>query len=119
MINTSPNRAYLALCLQHSVQIQPKAGLQVRPERYANTRTAFTNEDLIAEGDRVVSRFTIRGTHKGVLMGIAPTNKPVTVTGIVIYRIVDGKVVEQWENINFLGMMQQLGVFPPPGKAEK
>jgi len=53
-----------------------------------------TAEDMIAEGDRVVCRFTSHGTHKGMLGGIAPTNKQIEVTGIAIYRIVDGKVVE-------------------------
>ena len=71
-----------------------------------------TVEDLFAEGDRVVSRFTARGTHKGDLMGIAPTGKQVTQAGIVIARWVDGKEVEAWESLDLLGMMQQLGVVP-------
>lgn len=71
-------------------------------------------EDLIAEGDKVVCRFTIQGTHNGVLMGIPPTGKPFRMTGMVIYRIADGKVIEQWENMDSLGMMQQLGVLPSP-----
>ena len=69
-------------------------------------------EDLIAEGDKVVTRFTARGTHKGDLMGIAPTGKQGTVTGISISRIVNGKVVEDWTEEDMLGMMQQLGVVP-------
>jgi len=78
----------------------------------------ITAEDFIAEGDKVVCRFTIKGTHNGVLMGIPPTGKPFTMTGIVIYRIVDGKVIEHWENMDFLGMMQQIGVLPSPGQGK-
>jgi len=74
-----------------------------------------TVEDMVAEGDKVVSRFTGRGTHKGEFMGIAPTGKQTTVGGIVIARWVGGKEVETWEIIDMLSMMQQLGVVPPMG----
>ena len=74
-----------------------------------------TIEDMIAEGDKVVQRFTARGTHKGEFMGIPPTGKQVTVTGIAIDRIAGNKIVENWANMDMLGMMQQLGVVPPPG----
>jgi len=70
----------------------------------------FTVEDLIAEGDRVVARHTFRGTHTGDLMGIPPTGKQVSGTGIQITRIANGKAVEQWFNGDDLGLMQQLGV---------
>jgi len=72
-------------------------------------------EDLIAEGDKVVVRSTFRGTHKGDLMGIAPTGKQVTMPLILIYRIADDKIVEHWMQADALGMMQQLGVIPPMG----
>jgi steroid delta-isomerase-like uncharacterized protein len=75
----------------------------------------FTIEDQFAEGDRVVVRWTARGTHKGELMGIPATGKPVVVTGIDIYHIHSGKAVESWANWDALGMMQQLGVIPPMG----
>jgi steroid delta-isomerase-like uncharacterized protein len=78
--------------------------------------THFTIEDQIAEGDTVVTRWTARGTHKGPLMGIPPTGKQVTVTGISIGRVVNGKTVEGWSNYDTLGMMQQLGVVPAPGQ---
>ena len=74
-----------------------------------------TIEDMIAEGDKVVQRFTARGTHKGEFMGIPPTGKQVTITGIAIDRIAGGKIVENWVNMDMLGMMVQLGVVPPPG----
>lgn len=75
-----------------------------------------TIEDLIAEGDKVVVRMTFTGTHKGESMGIAPTGKRVTSWGIEINRIVGGKYVERWEAFDMLGIMQQLGVVPPPGQ---
>lgn len=77
--------------------------------------TRMTVEDQFAEGDRVVARWTGRGTHTGELMGIPPTGKQVTVTGIDIYRVVGGKVVEHWGEFDQMGMMQQIGVVPPPG----
>ena len=72
----------------------------------------FTVEDQIAEGDRVASRYTFRGTHQGDLMGIAPTGKQVTVTGMIINRIVNGQSEEGWLNFDALGMLQQLGAIP-------
>jgi predicted ester cyclase len=76
----------------------------------------FTVEDLIAEGDKVVARITTRGTQQGAFMGIPPTGKQVTVTAIDINRIVGGKFVEHWLNIDTLGLLQQLGVVPAPGQ---
>ncbi len=70
----------------------------------------LTVEDQIAEGDRVVTRWTARGTHRGDLPGIAATGKPVTVTGITISRIAGGKIAEEWQDWDGLGMLQQLGV---------
>jgi steroid delta-isomerase-like uncharacterized protein len=84
------------------------------------SRTAFpdlqvTIEDQIAEGDRVVTRWTVRGTHNGPFAGMPATGKPVTVTAIHIHRIHEGKIAELWEQINLLGLLQQLGVVPPVG----
>lgn len=72
----------------------------------------LTAEDMIAEGDRVVARLTFRGTHRSELMGIPPTGKQATTTGIQIVRIANGKIVENWINLDTLGMLQQLGVIP-------
>ncbi|GAC1392988.1 MAG: ester cyclase [Ktedonobacteraceae bacterium] len=77
----------------------------------------FTVEDMIAEGDRVVVRHTFRGTHKDDLMGIAPTGKLITTTGITITRFANGKGVELWGNSDDLGLLQQLGVIPVPEQA--
>jgi steroid delta-isomerase-like uncharacterized protein len=76
-----------------------------------------TIEDQIAEGDKVATRWTIRGTHQGEFRGIAPTGKQITVTGIGIFRFSEGKVVESWDNFDQLGMMQQLDAIPQPGQA--
>ncbi|WIG61123.1 MAG: hypothetical protein OJF49_003871 [Ktedonobacterales bacterium] len=75
----------------------------------------YTVEDLIAEGDKVVARLTTRGTHQGVFLGIPPTGKQVMTTGIEIYRMASGKIVEHWNNYDDLGLFQQLGAFPPMG----
>jgi steroid delta-isomerase-like uncharacterized protein len=80
-------------------------------------RTAFpdleyTLENLIAEGEYVVERWSCRGTHRGELFGIAPTGKQISSTGIIIHRIHAGKIVEVTEVADGLGLMQQLGVVP-------
>ena len=72
----------------------------------------FTIEEQIAEGAYVTTRWSAKGTHEGDLMGIAPTGKQGTVTGISIDRIVDGRLVESWTNWDTLGLLQQLGVVP-------
>ena len=79
----------------------------------------FTIEDQIAEGDKVVNRWTYTATHKGELMGISPTGVQVTVTGITIGRYAGGKVLEIWVNSDALGLMQQLGVVPPMGQGKE
>ena len=75
----------------------------------------LTFEDQIAEGDRVVTRWSSEFTHTGDLFGVPATGKRVKQSGIMIYRIRGGKVVEQWAEANMLGLMQQLGAVPPPG----
>jgi predicted ester cyclase len=72
----------------------------------------YTVEDLIAEGDKVVSRFTARATHQGEFMGIPATGKVVTYTGIYISRFAGGKCVEDWFSGDMLGLFQQLGAIP-------
>ncbi len=75
-----------------------------------------TVEDVIAEGEKVVTRWTIRGTHRGELMGIAPTDEQVEIEGITIHRIEGGKIAEEWERYDNLGIMQQLGAIPEVGQ---
>ncbi len=76
-----------------------------------------TVEDQVAEGDRVVTRWRARGTHQAELMGIPPSGNQVDIDGITIDRIVDGQIVESWDNWDALGMMQQLGALPTAGAA--
>ena len=78
----------------------------------------ITIEDQLAAGDLVATRWTARGTQTGELMGIPPTGKQVTVTGIAISRVKNGKVVEEWSNWDTLGMLQQLGVVPQMAAAQ-
>jgi steroid delta-isomerase-like uncharacterized protein len=76
----------------------------------------FDLEDFIAEGDQVVVRWTSTGTHKGELMGIPPTGKQFSATGIEIYRFESGKIVEHWLASDQLGLLQQLGIVPAPAQ---
>lgn len=92
-------------------------GIKGINEVITTCRAAFehlnvTVEDLTAEGDNVVARFTAHGIHKGSFMGLSATGKPITMTGIEIFRIKDGKIVELWAEANLLGLMQQLGISP-------
>jgi predicted ester cyclase len=77
---------------------------------YSDAR--ITVDEQIAEGDKVATRWTGRGTHDGDLMGVAPTGKKVTVSGLTLSRIANGKVVEDYTNWDTFGMMQKLGVVP-------
>ena len=85
-------------------------------------RTAFPDleiqaEDLIADGDKVAARVVIRGTQHGDFQGIPATGKQVTVTGIELFRIANGKIAERWAEVDRLSMLQQLGAIPTPGQA--
>ena len=81
-------------------------------------RTAFpdlhcTIEDMVAEEEKVVSRFTLRGTHLGDMMGIPPTGKKAEIVGIVMSRLAGGNEIEAWRSYDTLAMYQQLGISPP------
>ena len=98
-----------------------KESYEEQKQKSAIYRKAFPDghqkiEDMVAEGDKVAFRWTFTGTHTGELMGIPPTGVQVKMTGITIYRITNGKVVEGWLNSDRLGVMQQLGVIPPIGQ---
>jgi steroid delta-isomerase-like uncharacterized protein len=82
-------------------------------------RTAFpdykiTVQDQVAEGECVATRWTLRGTHQGAFQGIPPTGETVSATGMTIFRIADGKLIEGWNNPGLLAIMQQLGAVPAP-----
>jgi steroid delta-isomerase-like uncharacterized protein len=73
-----------------------------------------TLEEAVVQGDRLAYRWTFRGTHDGHLLGIAPTGKNVEIWGVTFLRFENGKVTEQWNGWDMLGLMQQLGVAPEP-----
>ena len=74
----------------------------------------FTIEDEIAEGDRVVVRWTNSGTHVGEFLGVPATNRPFSIAGIDIYRVQDGKLAEHWHVVDMYAQLIQLGLLPAP-----
>ena len=93
----------------------PLRGPEAFKEFHAKFRGAFPDivvrvEDMVAEGDKVAARCSVRGKHSGDSLGFAATNMPVEFTGISIVRIRNGKIVEGWNNFDFMKMNQQLGV---------
>ncbi len=98
-------------------------GPESEKKRVTLYRTAFpdlrlTIEDIIAEGETVMARWSCRGTHKGALSGIAPTGKQITISGITVGRLANGKIAESYVSWDALGLMQQLGVIPELAKAK-
>jgi len=96
---------------------EPLRGPDGFKENVATYRGAYSDaritvDEQIAEGDKVATRWTGRGTHDGDLMGVSPTGKKVTVSGLTFSRIANGKVVEDYTNWDTFGMMQKLGVVP-------
>ena len=75
----------------------------------------YTVEDQIAEGDKVVTRYTVSGTHQGEFFGVAPTGEQIKMSGISIDRFEGGKMVEEWPEYDLLGVMRQLGAVPASG----
>jgi steroid delta-isomerase-like uncharacterized protein len=74
-----------------------------------------TVDELVAEGDKVVWRWSAEGTHQGPLMGIPASGKRVTFSGITIDRLVGGRIAERWNQMDALGLLQQVGAIPAPG----
>jgi steroid delta-isomerase-like uncharacterized protein len=96
---------------------EPIVGLAANKEFNASLFRGFpdirhTIEDMISEGDKVVYRTTLKGTHTGEFMGIPPTGKAVAIDDFTLLRIVEGKIVEWWYGCNLLAVMQQLGLMP-------
>ncbi len=77
----------------------------------------ITIDQMIAEGDTVVGRFTLRGTQQGEFNGIPPTQKQIAFTATETFRLQGDRIAEQWVSMDALGMLQQLGVIPTPGQA--
>ena len=97
-----------------------RAGFRELVTMYRNAfpDVKLTIDEQIAEGDKVVTRWSATGTHRGELFGTAPTGKQVRVQGIIVSRIANGKVVEETEVYDALGMLRQLGAIPAAvGKA--
>ena len=92
-------------------------GLEGRRLFYSAFLSAFSDlqvqiEDVFSEGDKLVTRWSAQGTHDGELMGIPPTARKVSTSGIAIDRFENGQSVEHWEVFDQVGLMQQLGVIP-------
>ena len=89
-------------------------------QRFVDNANSFmadlesTIEEMIAEGDKVVVRGTMSGIHKGTYNGIAPTGRRWRQAGVLIYRLADGKIVDEWVTTNWYSIFKQLGAFPPP-----
>jgi steroid delta-isomerase-like uncharacterized protein len=82
-------------------------------------RSAFpdlhcTVEDEICEGDKVAAHWTMRGTHIGLLLGNPPTNRQIRIQGMLFARTENGRIAECWTMVDQMGMLQQLGIVPPP-----
>ncbi len=97
------------------------SGLEGVKQYFSSLHTAFPDvqmnvDYMVAEGDKVVARVSVSGTHQGEFLGIDPTGNHVAITGIDVLRIVDGKIVEHWGNFDDLGMLQQLGVIEQPSE---
>jgi steroid delta-isomerase-like uncharacterized protein len=96
-------------------------GIQGLKQRATMLRTAlaprFSLEDVIAEGDRVVVRWRNEGTHVGDFAGIPATGRSYAIDGIDVYRVHDGMLIEHWDVVDQLTMLQQLGVIPVPQEA--
>ena len=115
------DESYATSIVQHSATGEDIRGLKDYKQLFTEFYNAFpdahfTIDDMVVEGDKVAVRFTLTGTHKGEYMGIHPTNKKVTGWGIFIDRIAGGKVVEEWQIFDMLGLMRQLGLVPTPKK---
>ena len=93
---------------------EPLRGTEAFKPFFRNFRTAFPDiqvivEDVITEGDKVAARCTVRGKHQSDSLGFAATHRPMEISGMCITRIRDGKIVEAWNNFDFMSMFQQLG----------
>ena len=74
----------------------------------------WTLEEMIAEGDKVAARFTMRGTHSGTFLGVPPTGKAIAVQAMNIYRLREGQFIEEHGQPDMLGLLQQIGAVPTP-----
>lgn len=117
------SKGNIAICdelVANNVQIHDPAGVNQKPglagmkEREAMYRRAFPNlkvkiDEIMVADDKVIVRYTGHGTHKGEYEGMRPTNKEFRVTGIAIYKLVNGKISEMWVSWDRLGLLEQIG----------
>ena len=108
----------------HALQAPNISGSSIGPAAYKRNVSLFlagypdlrlTIQDIISEKEKVVACWTMSGTHKGDYMGVPATNKKVSVDGITIHHIANGKIMDSCSNWDALGMMQQLGAVPALG----
>ncbi|MGB9175559.1 MAG: ester cyclase [Methanoregula sp.] len=95
----------------HTPLPTPGPGIEEMNNVITTCRAAFhglyvTIDDIMADGDKVIARFTARGTHNGDFMGVSPTGKAITLTAIEIFRVREGKIAELWGEVNLMGLMQ-------------
>ena len=115
LMSKAIDAAYAPDALIHTPMPVQATGSQAIKEVFATLRRAYPDlhiaiEDLIEEGDKVVARQTVTGTHQGEYMGLPPTGKSVTYNEIFIFRFVNGRVAETWGVADVLSLMKQLGV---------
>lgn len=112
----------------HAVQLFEAADSGVGPEAYVQNVVQFVRAfpdlkftilDMVAEKEKVVAYWNIAGTHKGEFRGITPTGKKVSVDGITIIQLADGKIMDSYVSLDMWSMMQQLGVVPAMGQPQK
>ncbi len=108
--------------VNHDPSLPPMQGLEGAKQLVTLFHSAFPDlhveiEDMLAEGDKVACRFHFGGTNRGSFQGMPPTGKSAVVTGTGIFRILGGKLTDNWVNFDALGLMQQLGVVPTPGQS--
>ena len=98
----------------HPEEVRGREGLQAMVQGYRDALSGLrvTIDQQFTEGDYVATRFTISGTHDGDLMGTPPTGKPVAFTGITISRCEGGRIAEEWEITDAVGLLRQVGAIP-------
>ena len=121
-INTASEKLAVELISQNAVfhvpgRTEPLQGPAGYLEIIGMMRSGFpdiqwTLEEMIAEGDKVAGRFTMRGTHKGMFFGVPPTGKKITVSAMNFYRLSGGQFVEERGQPDLLGLLQQIGAVP-------
>jgi steroid delta-isomerase-like uncharacterized protein len=119
VIEESVAETYVGYDPSQTEPISGRDGLRANLQQYidAFSDARITVDDQIAEGEKVASRWTGRGTHTGEIAGVSPTGRDVTVSGLTISRLEGGKIAEEWITWDTLGMLIQIGAIPEPARA--